>query len=279
MQMERQPWALHTEKEIDVIEPYLPNKGIVCDFGCGRGRHSMELASRGYNVTGVDFSATNIEYAKKHNITSALFVVGDVRKFKSAEQFDAILCLYDVIGSFPDEKDNLAIIKNAYKNLKPGGVFILTVMNMTLTEIRCRKNNNIVDNLGCNILKLLNLQSTNDMQSSGDVFDGKHILIDDSTGICYRKEKFFYDNLLPKEVVIRDRRYTSYGITKLLQKGGFFTDEIYYFSARDMSKPLRQNFGRSKEIFVVASKMPLISKIVTLFAPIPKAWKTQKAKK
>ena len=63
------------------------------------------------------------------------------------------------------------------------------------------------------------------------------------------------------------------------KKVDFFTDEIYYFSARDMSKPLRQNFGRSKEIFVVASKMPLISKIVTLFAPIPKAWKTQKAKK
>ena len=50
------------------------------------------------------------------------------------------------------------------------------------------------------------------MQNTGDVFDGKQIVLDERTGICYRKEQFFLPDRLPVEYIIRDRRYTKKSI-------------------------------------------------------------------
>ena len=58
------------------------------------------------------------------------------------------LCLYDVVGSFPNEEDNLKILKAINKLLVPGGKIILTVMNMTLTRKLC-KNKVKLKNIFC----------------------------------------------------------------------------------------------------------------------------------
>lgn len=194
MKLEKHAWTKHTVSEVDFIQQFLPATGKIMDFGCGVGRHCIEFAKRGWQTYGIDFCAshisTAIEMAKKQNVSNAHFCYGDARNHKALVKMNAILCLYDVVGSFPSDVDNLQILKNAYKNLHNNGVLILSVMNMTLTSTRCRKNT--VYGIENHIDRLLKLEGTNTMQKTGDIFNGKHLLLDDYTGVVYRKEQFFW---------------------------------------------------------------------------------------
>ena len=50
------------------------------------------------------------------------------------ERFDAALCLYDVVGTFPDNRENFAILRNIASHLKRGGRLLLSVMNLEMVE-------------------------------------------------------------------------------------------------------------------------------------------------
>ena len=261
MNMSKQPWTLHTSKEVDMIVKIIGDGIRILDIGCGQGRHSNILAAKGYDVTAIDFSYQNIQEAKNNSKSKAKYFVADARSFSDKEKFDVCLAMYDVIGSFPDEKENVKIIKNAYKNLKQEGILIVSVMNMELTYNRCIKAKNVFSGIEKNIDKLLQLEPANTMQKTGDVFDGRKILIDDQTGICYRKEQFFSENDLPEEYIVRDRRYTRRGIINMLHREGFSVDDIYCFNAKDISKRLNSDDTKAKEILVIAKKKNGIYKL------------------
>ena len=261
MNMKNQAWTLNTAKEVDMIIKNIGNCKRILDLGCGQGRHSNLLAEKGYNVTAVDFSAENIQKAKNNSTSNVKYCAADARNYKEKDKFDACLGMYDVIGSFPDEEENIKIVRNAYKNLRQEGIFIISVMNMELTYARCKKNKNIFSGIDENIDKLLKLEPTNTMQKTGDVFDGKKILIDEETGICYRKEQFFSEDYLPEEYIVRDRRYTRKGIINMLHREGFSVEEAYYFNAKDINKRLGPEDRKSKEILIVAKKKNSIYKL------------------
>lgn len=109
------------------------------------------------------------------------------------------------------------------------------------------------------------------MQKTGDVFSGDSMLIDDKSGIVYRKEQFFSKNSLPCEYIIRDRRYTIKGIDNLLQKAGFRVIDSYCFSAKNMSQEVDEISG--KEIFVVAQKQNRLSLLSRNTFLMPQTWK------
>lgn len=92
------------------------------------------------------------------------------------------------------------------------------------------------------------------MQKSGDIFDGKYVLIEKSTGVCYRKEQFFSEKTLPEEYIVRDKRYTRKGIIKMLHREGFSVEEIYCFNSRDINKRLGSDDRKAKEILAIARK-------------------------
>ena len=118
MDMKNQAWAGHADNEVSFIESFVSDKeNLIVDFGCGNGRHLAELINRGFtNSSGFDFSPTRIDSATasfpqlKGNVS-----VADCREIKLDEKADLILCLYDVIGSFADEKQNQKIVKQIYK--------------------------------------------------------------------------------------------------------------------------------------------------------------------
>ncbi len=124
-----------TPHEVDfLIETFeLPKGANILDIGCGVGRHSLELARRGYQTTGIDISDGFIEVAQmvaqKENLR-ANFYVQDARELEFENTFDAAICLCEgAFGLAGDEAGHRKILKNIYQSLKPNSTFILTALN------------------------------------------------------------------------------------------------------------------------------------------------------
>lgn len=249
-------WTKGTENEVKFIAEYC-NSGSILDLGCGIGRHAVALSKMGYRTCGVDFSAKHIAYAnmqrEKENVQDNCdFVCEDARFYNAENKFDNVICLYDVVGSFPDEQDNVNIIKSAYRNLKENGIFILSVMNMELTE------NIVLPNQKADLQEkpdvLMRLPPSGTMQKSGNIFNPKFLAIDEKTRLVYRKEQFGDDNSLAAEYVIRDKRYTMDEIETLLLKNQFIILDKRYVRAGHFDEGLQALDEHAKEICIVAKK-------------------------
>jgi len=121
--------------EVDFIEKEAGyNKDFrILDIGCGTGRHSIELARRGYNVTGNDLSESQLNKAKTNAEKENLkidFLIKDARDFNFNGSFDLAIMICE--GAFPlmeTDEMNYSILENAFSSLKPGGRFIFTTLN------------------------------------------------------------------------------------------------------------------------------------------------------
>ncbi len=254
MQMDEHGWTRGTDNEVSVIRSFLNENQIkIVDMGCGSGRHSVALGEFGYEVTGFDFSEKHIEKAGRYEVNgNCSFVFGDVRSCGETGQYDAALCLYDVIGSFPEEENNIAIIQNVRRVLKPKGLFFLSVMNMELTEELVPEMQK--GDLRQNPDILFDLTAADIMQSNGEVFQPEHLAIDINDGLVYRKEQFHGDEMLSAEYVIRDKRFRMDEIKQLLENEGFDIVEARYVSAGHFDRNLLAVDPHAKEIFVVCRR-------------------------
>lgn len=97
------------------------------DIPCGEGRHAIELARRGFDVTGIDFNEKAIAVAKQNAAESKVdvsFAVGDMRELTAVEEYDAAICFFGSFGYFSDD-DNFEFLRRAARALRPGGNFLL----------------------------------------------------------------------------------------------------------------------------------------------------------
>lgn len=104
----------------------------VLDLACGFGRHSVLLAQKGFNVTGYDLSESFLKKARE--IADSLLVAldlrqGDMREVPYDEEFDAVINMFTAFGFFDREDEDLKVLKGVYKALKPGGQFLMDVIN------------------------------------------------------------------------------------------------------------------------------------------------------
>jgi 2-polyprenyl-3-methyl-5-hydroxy-6-metoxy-1,4-benzoquinol methylase len=125
-----------TRKEIDfVVERLELEPGArVLDVACGHGRHSFELARRGFRVTGVDLSPRSIALAREaaeRDGLDATFEVRDARELEYDGEFDAAINLFtSALGYFDDEADNQRVVDGAARALRPGGSFLVDTINL-----------------------------------------------------------------------------------------------------------------------------------------------------
>lgn len=130
---EKEVFTQGTIQETDFLESLFKAGSRVLDIGCGTGRHSIELASRGFDVTGIDLSENMLQKAQEHAAARAVNVSlmqKDARSLAFNEEFDYAIMLCE--GAFclmeTDEMDDL-IIQNAFNALKPGGTLVFTCLN------------------------------------------------------------------------------------------------------------------------------------------------------
>jgi 2-polyprenyl-3-methyl-5-hydroxy-6-metoxy-1,4-benzoquinol methylase len=132
---DKEDFTQGTDGECDFIEAELQfNKDLsILDVGCGTGRHAIELTKRGYDVTGIDLSESQLEQARKKASAQHLtidFQQHDARKLPFREEFDVALMLCE--GGFPlmeTDEMNYEILKNVTNALRPGSRFIFTTLN------------------------------------------------------------------------------------------------------------------------------------------------------
>jgi 2-polyprenyl-3-methyl-5-hydroxy-6-metoxy-1,4-benzoquinol methylase len=124
-----------TTGECDFIENELKlDKALkILDVGCGTGRHAIELSKRGYSVTGIDLSESQLASAREKALKEGLQIVflnHDARDLPFENEFDVAIMLCE--GGFPlmeTDEMNFEILKNVTKSLKNRGKYIFTTLN------------------------------------------------------------------------------------------------------------------------------------------------------
>lgn len=108
--------------------------GHVLDLCCGPGRHTYELAKRGFFVTAVDASEFLLNEAKKRcsQFTNVRFVQADMRDFVEPNRFDLVINMFTSFGYFENQEDNLKVLRNIKKSLREDGKLL---MEMASKEI------------------------------------------------------------------------------------------------------------------------------------------------
>jgi 2-polyprenyl-3-methyl-5-hydroxy-6-metoxy-1,4-benzoquinol methylase len=130
-------WVEPAVHEVDfVVESLeLRRQDRVLDLACGFGRHTLELARRGYSVVGVDITPEYIGEARRkarQNHLDAQFVCADLRDVSFSEEFDVVLNLADgAVGYLENDRENLKVFDLIASALRPNGKHLMEICNAT----------------------------------------------------------------------------------------------------------------------------------------------------
>lgn len=129
----RYSFTYGTRQEVDFLYAELGlEKGMrLLDVGCGPGRHAVEFAKRGVEVSAVDISPDFVsiarERAREAGVSLSAFEM-DARQLPFEDEFDAVMSLCE--GAFGLGIDDLSILRGMARGLKPGGNLAVGAMNV-----------------------------------------------------------------------------------------------------------------------------------------------------
>lgn len=106
----------------------LKNGASILDCPCGYGRHSIELAKRGFEVTGSDINSVHLKKAidtSKANSLNVTFNKESMLDLQYSFRFDAVINMFYSFGFFDTDEENEKVLKNFFDALKPGGKFLM----------------------------------------------------------------------------------------------------------------------------------------------------------
>jgi SAM-dependent methyltransferase len=105
--------------------------GRLLDLCCGPGRHAVQFAARGFQVTGVDRSAFLLGQARQHASEAGVsieWVMEDMRTFSRPATFNLACSLFTSFGYFENEQDDLRVLRNIHESLKNTGALVIEVL-------------------------------------------------------------------------------------------------------------------------------------------------------
>ncbi len=233
---DKQVFTQGTLQETDFLEQELNfdrNKRIL-DIGCGTGRHAIELAKRGYTVTGIDLSESQLNHAKQKaeaEQVSVDFQQTDARRLTFRNEFDLIIMLCE--GGFSlmeTDEMNFAILNNATQALTRQGKFIFNALNALFPLYHSVKeflNNSAEGQTEHNSFDLMTFRDQSTFNTADD--DGQKITLN-----C------------------NERYYAPSEITWLLKTLNYSKIEIYGSQVGDFKR--EQLTTENYEMLVIAEK-------------------------
>lgn len=233
---DNEPYTKGTIQEVDFLESEIEfNKQIkIIDIGCGTGRHSIELAKRGYKVTGIDLSENMLNRAKekaKDVNVEVQFIQADARNFHFDEKFDLALILCE--GGFSlmeTDEMNFAILKNATSCVAPGGKLIFNCLNALFPLFHSVK-------------EFMNLENTTYYDGSFDLMQFRDFSIN----------KISDDDGRMMELKCNERYYVPSEIRFMLTLLGFSKIEIWGCNVGEFQRDLKLNTDHF-QMLVIAQK-------------------------
>ena len=228
-----------TKMEVDLFQEILQLKGDekILDLCCGHGRHSLELARRGFKfVEGLDRSHYLIQkaksQAKKENLP-VKFREGDARKLPyPPDTFDVVMILGNSFGYFETVEDDLRVLKEVFRVLKPWGKILIDVADGEYLKANFKKQ-------------------------TWEWIDKKHFvcrertLSSDGTRLITREIVTHIEKGVIVDQFYAERLYTKKDIEELLIKAGFsdvkFLKEVSPLSKRN------QDLGMMERRIIVSA--------------------------
>jgi len=203
---EENGFTAHTVAEVDFLLTLfaLPAGSRILDMGCGTGRHSIELAKRGYQVTGVDLSLGMLDVARTNADAAGValeLIHGDATEWIASEPFDAAICLCEGgVGLIEKGEDaelhDSSIFSNLAASLKPNGPFLLTTLN-GYSIIRQMKDEHAVEGRFDPATMYANYQDEWELPEGAKI------------------------------MTIRERLFIAPELVRMLQEAGFVVDNVF----------------------------------------------------
>jgi SAM-dependent methyltransferase len=200
------PFTQHTPAEVDFFLSLYPlGAGArILDVGCGTGRHAIELARRGFRLTGLDISARMLDVAAAKAQAAGVdvdWIHGDATAFDLPGKFDAAICLCEgAVGLIEKGEDaeqhDQAIFRNIAAALGSNAPFLMTALN-AYSIIRQMKDEHVLE--------------------------GR---FDPATMVAsYQDEWELPDGL--RIMTIYERLFIAPEVARMLREAGFHVDNIY----------------------------------------------------
>lgn len=183
--------------------------GDVLDLCCGAGRHSVELASQGLSVTGVDRSPFLLEKARslaRERRVDVEWVEADMRDFVRPASFDLVLNMFTSFGYFDDREDDLRVLQNVFASLRDGGKFLMDVV-------------------GKELVAAVFQPTTSDEGPDGGLLVRRHEIVDDWGRI--KNEWIVVDGGTTSSFTFRLRMYSARELTDALDRVGFRYTRVF----------------------------------------------------
>jgi len=222
--------ALFIDKLIDHLQP--PPGARMLDVACGKGRHSILLASKGFDVTGIDIAEDSIVEAKENESDSLHFFLHDMRLPFSINYFDYAFNFFTSFGYFRTRREHDNSIRTIAQSIKTGGTFVMDYLNVHYAEDHLiHKSEKQVDDVNYFITKW---------------FDETHF---------YKKIVIEDDKLdEPLEYIERVSKFNLGDFTDMFSFQGLQIQEVYgdyNFSTYDIKN--------SPRLIMIANKIKLVS--------------------
>jgi len=157
----------------------LPPKSRCWDLNCGKGRHSLYLHKKGYDVIGTDLSEESIKEAQHAESNDLHFYKHDMRNLFYANYFDAVFNLFTSFGYFKSKHDDEKVFQSVYAGLKPNGVFVIDFFNAACVMATLKASDEkVINDVSFHIKKRM----------EGNIIL-KEIITEDKTGKRFFKEE------------------------------------------------------------------------------------------
>ncbi len=186
-----------------------PRGKAVLDLCCGPGRWAIALARRGYQVTGVDRTKFYLDKARTKARSARVrveWIQADMRDFLRPQAYDLVLSMWTSLGYFDDKREDLRVLENVFRNLRPGGVCLLDLM-------------------GKEILARTGQPTTSEILSDGTRWVMRHEIFDDWTRV--RNEWMFIRNGRVRTHRFHHTIHSGQELRQLLEQVGFVDVQLY----------------------------------------------------